>query len=457
MALIQIGTLTPTGNGLLQGGPQGAASFPNALILYQAGDQYGTAVAMPLNPANGRFDLVEQSATSDLYGDLLGYFRAPPGATYVAQGGNSLGGILSVGTNDNNAVEIEVNGTRVMRYEPNPTSPNVLGGHPDNTVSALAYGQTVAGGGSAGNGNSAMAIYATVGGGTGNTASGQYATVAGGTGNIASGNDSAIGGGSLNTATGNFSNISGGGGNIASGLYSTVAGGFGNLASGNYSFAAGTQATTQTSAATPTVHHGVFIFADSSNASFYSAAANEFAVRATGGVRFVSAIDPSTGDPTAGVTLAAGAGSWASLSDRAAKRDFEPVHGEQILDRLAAMPTYEWSYRTEISGARHVGPTAQDFHAAFGLGDSDRTITTIDEGGVALAAIQGLNAKLDLQLQNRNSRIDAQAARIAELEQERAAQAAQMAEQAAEIAVLRQAVDVLQARTAADGAPAHVR
>ncbi len=80
VALIQIGTLTPSGNGLLQAGPQGAASFPNALILYQPGDQYGTAVAISLNPANGQFDLVEQFATADLYGDLLGYFRAP-GAT----------------------------------------------------------------------------------------------------------------------------------------------------------------------------------------------------------------------------------------------------------------------------------------------------------------------------------------------------------------------------------------
>ena len=80
VALIQIGTLTPSGSGLLQGGAQGVASFPNALILYQAGDQYGTAVAMPLNPANGRFDLVEQSAQADLYGDLLGYF-GPPEAT----------------------------------------------------------------------------------------------------------------------------------------------------------------------------------------------------------------------------------------------------------------------------------------------------------------------------------------------------------------------------------------
>jgi len=83
VALMVIGTLTPSGAGLLQGGPQGVASFPNALILYQPGDQYGTSIAMPLNPANGQFDLVEQSATADLYGDLLGYFRAPQGG-YVS-------------------------------------------------------------------------------------------------------------------------------------------------------------------------------------------------------------------------------------------------------------------------------------------------------------------------------------------------------------------------------------
>jgi trimeric autotransporter adhesin len=40
-----------------------------------------------------------------------------------------------------------------------------------------------------------------------------------------------------------------------------------------------------------------------------------------------------------------------------------------------------------------MGPVSQDFHAAFGLGTNDRTITSIDETGVALLAIQGLNAR----------------------------------------------------------------
>jgi hypothetical protein len=34
---------------------------------------------MPLNPANGQFDLVEQFATADLYADLLGFFKPPSG------------------------------------------------------------------------------------------------------------------------------------------------------------------------------------------------------------------------------------------------------------------------------------------------------------------------------------------------------------------------------------------
>ncbi len=38
---------------------------------------------------------------------------------------------------------------------------------------------------------------------------------------------------------------------------------------------------------------------------------------------------------------------------------------------------------------RHLGPTAEDFYAAFGLG-SDAGIGTVDADGVALATIQAL-------------------------------------------------------------------
>lgn len=44
----------------------------------------------------------------------------------------------------------------------------------------------------------------------------------------------------------------------------------------------------------------------------------------------------------------------------------------------------------------HYGPKAQDFRVASGLnGTDDKDIATVDVGGVALAAIQGLNEKVE--------------------------------------------------------------
>jgi hypothetical protein len=71
------------------------------------------------------------------------------------------------------------------------------------------------------------------------------------------------------------------------------------------------------------------------------------------------------------------------------KENFARVDGRGILRTLGGMPIQTWSYTTR-PGVRHIGPTAQDFYQAFGLGGDDRHITTIDEGGVALAAIQSL-------------------------------------------------------------------
>jgi hypothetical protein len=82
-------------------------------------------------------------------------------------------------------------------------------------------------------------------------------------------------------------------------------------------------------------------------------------------------------------------------SDRNIKTDFAPVSAEKILAQLAALPISSWRYTNETASVRHVGPIAQDFKAAFDLGTSDKTIGTVDESGVALAALQGLNQKLN--------------------------------------------------------------
>ncbi|QKK06981.1 MAG: tail fiber domain-containing protein [Planctomycetota bacterium] len=83
-------------------------------------------------------------------------------------------------------------------------------------------------------------------------------------------------------------------------------------------------------------------------------------------------------------------GVWTNASSREWKHEFQSVDARDILDRLTALPITEWTYKTE-DGVRHLGPVAEDFAAAFGLGDDAQTIGTIDADGVALAAIQGLN------------------------------------------------------------------
>jgi hypothetical protein len=94
-------------------------------------------------------------------------------------------------------------------------------------------------------------------------------------------------------------------------------------------------------------------------------------------------------------------GTFNNNSDRNEKKDFTAVSPAQILDKVTQLPLSEWSYKTDPD-TRHVGPMAQDFHAAFEIGTDDKHIAPIDEGGVALAAIQGLNQKLQDELKRRD-------------------------------------------------------
>ena len=78
------------------------------------------------------------------------------------------------------------------------------------------------------------------------------------------------------------------------------------------------------------------------------------------------------------------------LSDRNAKRNFAAVNPREVLERVAGLPIQTWSYKDDSAGVRHLGPMAQDFRAAFGLGPDDKHISVGDVEGVALASIQAL-------------------------------------------------------------------
>jgi hypothetical protein len=330
-------------------------------------------------------------------------------ATAISGSFTTLNAATIVSGSSDNVITAEVqSGTAFIGGGGISGSPNkvtdsygvVLGGYANvvgnNNGVDDAIGSVVAGGFH----NTASGGGDAVIGGGGSTASGGRSSVLGGQNNTASGFQSALVGGDNNSVNSESSVILGGKANTIAGVRSVVGAGFGNRVNGNYSFAAGTRTIVNSG------HDGTFLWADNNFTDFGSVTANEFAVRASGGVRFVTIVGGNTG-----CSIAPGGGAWNCTSDRNAKQDFSPVDGRAVLEKVAAMPIQTWRYKTEVSQARHMGPMAQDFRAAFNLGDDDKTIATVDPDGVALAAIQGLNALL----QEQRKLIEAQRAEIAEL------------------------------------------
>ena len=291
---------------------------------------------------------------------------------------------------------------------------STVGGGYDN--SATDWRTTIGGG----EGNLAFNDGATIGGGYHNQA-GQFSTIAGGMFNVAQEDFTTVGGGVSNTAwdyyatvaggldnsaQSDFSAVGGGAGNHAGGVGATVPGGTSNFANGEYSFAAGRRAIAN--------HDGSFVWGDTRDFNKLSSADDEFSVFASGGVRFFT-----NQTATTGVVLAPGGGSWSSVSDRDAKENLEPVDVREVLELVAGMPVWSWNYKSQADSIRHMGPMAQDFHAAFGLGVSEKLIDTIDPDGVALAAIQGLKGLVDekdaeiAELRERVARLEGALERLA--------------------------------------------
>jgi len=115
-----------------------------------------------------------------------------------------------------------------------------------------------------------------------------------------------------------------------------------------------------------------------------------FVVRAPAGVRFLT----GTND-TAGIALTPG-GAWSTLSDSNAKTGSQAIDHRETLAKLAVLPVNSWRYKHDPD-RRYIGPMAQDFHAAFGLGRDNRYISTLDTDGVALSAIKGLVEEIKLR------------------------------------------------------------
>lgn len=191
--------------------------------------------------------------------------------------------------------------------------------------------------------------------------------------------------GSYSTALG-YTAVADGTGAVSLGYRSTVC--------ADYGVAIGQRAST---ADAPTLNEpcggttraGAIVLADASTTAYVGPTGNnQFVVRSAGGVRLFT-----NAALTTGVSLNAGGSSWNVVSDRNAKYGFEAVDEQDILRRLTTLPLSSYFYK-DGDGRRYIGPMAQDFKAAFGLGDDDTRIAMNDIDAVSLASLKALAAQV---------------------------------------------------------------
>jgi hypothetical protein len=234
-----------------------------------------------------------------------------------------------------------------------------------------------------------------IGGGSRNTSTSYGGSIVGGSGNLVNGTFGSVGGGDLNTA-GDHGAVGGGGQNTA-GFYAVVPGGYANEASGDGAFAGGVL-----SRAT---NAGAFVWSgyydDTETVTTTSTNDGSFTVRAPGGVRFITTtatnnLQITNAGGLNGVAVAPGGTAWVTLSDSNAKTAVHDIDPREVLAKVGHMPVTEWEYKHDPN-RRYFGPMAQDFHAAFGLGNDDKTISTLDADGVLFLSVKGLIEEIKLR------------------------------------------------------------
>jgi hypothetical protein len=320
---------------------------------------------------------------------------------------NTDGGLVVRGTQDAGLIPATGSGVRLMWY---PTRYSLRAGKVDSfgatywDATNIGYGSVALGENSRASGDQSFAAnLATTASGAQSVALGNNGTAsadrafafngtASGVGAVAIGsgaqatNDDALAMGPSSIAGGLASIVIGP--SIANGNFG-VAIGLQNSASGQFSVAIGKNARTANRQGSVVLGDGCAGF---SSDSVYPTANNQFVARGCGGIKMYT-----NQGLTSGVEVAAGGGSWSSLSDRNMKENFSALDGEEILKRLRSVPVSSWNYKTQPAAIRHIGPMAQDFFAAFKVGESDRLINTLDIDGVNLAGVRALDSRTSKQ------------------------------------------------------------
>jgi hypothetical protein len=436
-----VGQILPTSNATY-------ANAPN-VVFGSSGNTTGSAVGATI--AGGGTSNAHCGSTGDqpCVNSATGIFSTVGGGVFNVASGDLLGfgGETTVSGGDSNTASGLLTTVGGGEFNKASGAASVVSGGSFNTA---GYDVT--------NGSTeTYDQYDTVGGGAGNTANGGSSTVSGGNQNIASGLVATVGGGAFNKAAGDYSFAAGSYANVRSsdagtfvwsdstGSYSApftstgvnqflisakggvgigtnnpngyqlrvvgtnnsihgdtangsawAVSGFNSGTSGNGAGVYGTTTSTQGYglAGSASANGGVGTLG-------YATAEGGFGVVASNSANGIALLVQGAGSTSGRVIssdvggyLSSG-GQWVNKSDRASKSGFQVLDVGHVLDKVVAMPVTRWFYKAEGDAIHHIGPVAQDFRAAFGLGSDDKTIGTVDEGGVALAAIQGLNKKVE--------------------------------------------------------------
>lgn len=202
---------------------------------------------------------------------------------------------------------------------------------------------------------------------------------------------------------------------VRAGGQGSVALGYRTTANNDYSVALGYRASNNT-------RTGTMVMGDESTTdSVRNQADNEFRIRYNGGIRLRVSTAANGNTPGAGgnvgCDLTMAVPSWTCASSRTLKENYQPVDGEDVLERIRHMPVTTWTMIGADPSVKHLGPVAEDFYAAFGLGLGETAIGLGDIDGVNIAAAKALEVRtrtLQDELTRSRQEADALRARVAE-------------------------------------------
>jgi hypothetical protein len=415
-----VGITGPTGaNSIVPGptGPTGVAG-PNGATGSTGPIGANSTIPGPTGPT-GATGVTGATGGSNAW-SLTGNAGTSPQSDFI---GTTDSVNLIIGTNNNPKLQISAGGAILAQGSAGGVTPISGGGNRLMWIPAKAafrsgevgnypgtqWNDSLVGQVSCGIGiNTVASGIASISLGNTTVASGRYAVAIGYLDSATA--DESVALGSYTKATGQYS-FATGAGSVASGGISTAIGDYAtasalySVAIGDNCLASGTNAvaigecTASGSSSTAigyyastNSHNGAMILGDDWASTMNSSADNQLMARFVGGIILYTSGNGNQ-STWSGVQVAAGGGSWSSVSDKRKKENFQTVNGEDILNKIHLLNISSWNYKTQNKSIRHIGPFAQDFYATFQYGESDTTITDVDINGINLIAAKALEKR----------------------------------------------------------------